>query len=120
MDPCTAVSPSFDLLRLAECADGQSSLTASTHSALSDCDFEEQPLKARRFSGSFKAPSRTATTEPPCQPAWLPSDSSALYNVEGWGAGYFSCGENGHLLVKPQGGEFEAAPSSAATRHFWC
>lgn len=97
-----AAVPSFDLLRLAEDCDGQSSLTASTHSAVSD--FEEQPLKARRFSGSFRSsPSKATSTT---KPAWSPSDSSALYGVDGgWGAGYFTVGENGHLLVKPHGGE---------------
>ena len=32
---------------------------------------------------------------------WTTSDANALYDVSGWGAGYFSIGENGHLKVHP-------------------
>jgi arginine decarboxylase len=33
--------------------------------------------------------------------AWSPTDASDLYEVPYWGKGYFSVGENGHLLVHP-------------------
>ncbi len=33
--------------------------------------------------------------------AWTSNDSSELYDVERWGKGYFSVGENGHVLVHP-------------------
>jgi arginine decarboxylase len=32
---------------------------------------------------------------------WTPIDASELYDVARWGKGYFSIGENGHLLVHP-------------------
>ena len=32
---------------------------------------------------------------------WAVSDSSQLYDVPRWGKGYFSVGDNGHLLVHP-------------------
>jgi len=32
---------------------------------------------------------------------WKTQESSDLYNVPGWGKGYFSVGGNGHLLVHP-------------------
>lgn len=34
---------------------------------------------------------------------WTPADSEALYNVPLWGGGYFSIGDNGNLVVHPDG-----------------
>ncbi|MEZ5332022.1 MAG: biosynthetic arginine decarboxylase [Thermoanaerobaculia bacterium] len=34
---------------------------------------------------------------------WTPADSLALYNIEGWGNGYFTVDSDGHLLVRPKG-----------------
>jgi hypothetical protein len=39
---------------------------------------------------------------------WTPQSASDLYDVASWGKGYFSVGENGHVLVHP---EKEAARS---------
>ena len=36
---------------------------------------------------------------------WTPADASAVYNVHGWSEGYFEVTSDGHLAVKPQGGE---------------
>ncbi|MHC4886908.1 MAG: biosynthetic arginine decarboxylase, partial [Planctomycetota bacterium] len=33
---------------------------------------------------------------------WSIEDSAALYNVDGWGAGYFSINEKGHVQVAPR------------------
>ncbi len=33
--------------------------------------------------------------------SWTTVDSSELYEIERWGKGYFSVGENGHVLVHP-------------------
>ena len=78
---------------------------------------DEQVVKARRYCGFF-SPSKTAeveAAETPGAPAWQPSDSSALYNVPGWGSDYFKASDEGHMLVAPQGGEWEprAAPATA-------
>src|SRR5919199_5425524 len=39
----------------------------------------------------------------PVQPAstWTLDDSRALYNVEGWGIGFFDINERGHVVVRP-------------------
>mgnify|MGYP001006988302 CR=1 FL=1 len=36
-------------------------------------------------------------------PAWKVEDAIRLYNVDRWGAGYFSVNEAGHIVVTPQG-----------------
>ncbi len=33
--------------------------------------------------------------------AWTTVDASELYDIDRWGKGYFSIGENGHVLVHP-------------------
>ncbi len=33
---------------------------------------------------------------------WTVENSSELYNVDGWGAGYFGINQKGHLIVRPQ------------------
>jgi arginine decarboxylase len=32
---------------------------------------------------------------------WTVDDARALYNIEGWGAGYFDVNEKGHVIVRP-------------------
>jgi arginine decarboxylase len=48
---------------------------------------------------------RTADQTPPAPatptPAWTIEDSRALYNVEGWGIGYFDINDRGHVVVRP-------------------
>jgi len=43
------------------------------------------------------------TTEPAAEPRapWSIDDSRALYNIEGWGAGYFDVNDRGHVVVRP-------------------
>jgi arginine decarboxylase len=45
----------------------------------------------------------TRVAEPAAPPAsaWTIDDSRALYNVEGWGIGYFDINEKGHAVVRP-------------------
>jgi arginine decarboxylase len=40
---------------------------------------------------------------PPSETArpWTVQDAKALYNVEGWGAGFFDVNEKGHIIVRP-------------------
>ncbi|HEU4642734.1 MAG TPA: biosynthetic arginine decarboxylase [Gemmatimonadaceae bacterium] len=38
---------------------------------------------------------------PPAASAWTIEDSRALYNVEGWGIGFFDVNEKGHVVVRP-------------------
>jgi arginine decarboxylase len=38
--------------------------------------------------------------QPPAQ-AWSTEDSRTLYNVEGWGIGFFDVNERGHAVVRP-------------------
>ena len=42
----------------------------------------------------------TTTTEE-SSPAWTIESARELYNVEGWGAGYFDVNERGHVVVRP-------------------
>ncbi len=41
------------------------------------------------------------TTEAPAPAAWSIESARALYNVEGWGAGYFDINERGRVIVRP-------------------
>jgi arginine decarboxylase len=43
------------------------------------------------------------TAEPEFAPAapWTIADARALYNIEGWGAGYFDINDRGHVIVRP-------------------
>src|ERR1041385_2952706 len=34
-------------------------------------------------------------------PTWTNDSARTLYNVEGWGAGYFDINEKGHVIVRP-------------------
>ncbi len=38
---------------------------------------------------------------PPPAPAWSIEQARSLYNIEGWGAGYFDVNEQGHVIVRP-------------------
>jgi arginine decarboxylase len=40
-----------------------------------------------------------ASAEPTAQ--WSIEDSRTLYNVEGWGIGFFDINERGHVVVRP-------------------
>jgi arginine decarboxylase len=42
----------------------------------------------------------TTTTEE-SSPAWTIDAARDLYNIEGWGAGYFDINERGHVVVRP-------------------
>jgi arginine decarboxylase len=44
---------------------------------------------------------RIADTAPTDAPTWSIESSRALYNVEGWGAGFFDINEKGHVVVRP-------------------
>jgi arginine decarboxylase len=43
----------------------------------------------------------------PPRPQWSVEDARALYNIEGWGAGYFDIDERGHVVVRPDRGHPE-------------
>src|SRR5512142_704280 len=45
---------------------------------------------------------RIADNHPPeTQPEWSADSSRTLYNVEGWGAGFFDVNDRGHAIVRP-------------------
>jgi arginine decarboxylase len=46
---------------------------------------------------------RIAAATPPATPPpeWTIEDAKALYNVDGWGAGFFDVSEKGHVIVRP-------------------
>jgi arginine decarboxylase len=55
-------------------------------------DREESELKSKLSDG-------VVVREP--SDRWTVSDAAELYDVASWGKGYFSVGENGHLMVHP-------------------
>jgi arginine decarboxylase len=46
---------------------------------------------------------RIAPSAAPSEPAapWTVADARALYNIEGWGAGYFDVSDRGNVIVRP-------------------
>ena len=42
-----------------------------------------------------------AESAPAAPTKWTTADARALYNVEGWGAGFFDVNERGHVVVRP-------------------
>jgi arginine decarboxylase len=41
------------------------------------------------------------TTDEPTAPGWTIDAARELYNIDGWGAGYFDVNEKGHVVVRP-------------------
>jgi arginine decarboxylase len=41
------------------------------------------------------------TEEPQIVPTWSIDSARALYNIEGWGAGFFDINDAGHVIVRP-------------------
>src|SRR6478752_8164806 len=41
------------------------------------------------------------TTAAPAESGWSIEKARALYNIEGWGAGFFDIDERGHVVVRP-------------------
>ena len=52
---------------------------------------------------STRAPQTPATPAPatPAPPEWSIEDAKALYNVDGWGAGFIDINPPGHVVVRP-------------------
>ncbi len=44
---------------------------------------------------------RTSETETPAAAPWTVDAARALYNIQGWGAGYFDIDDRGHVIVRP-------------------
>lgn len=54
-------------------------------------------------STRISTPSKTAPPSPPPPPAepWTIASARSLYNIEGWGIGFFDINEAGHVVVRP-------------------
>ena len=52
-------------------------------------------------STSIPPNKKTAPPAPPEPEPWTIASARALYNVEGWGIGYFDINEEGHVVVRP-------------------
>jgi len=54
---------------------------------------------------STRIPPASKNSHPAPAPAppepWTIASARALYNIEGWGIGYFDINEAGHVVVKP-------------------
>ena len=48
-----------------------------------------------------EAPGDAGAVTPAPAPPWTVDDARALYNIEGWGAGYFDIDARGHVVVRP-------------------
>ena len=46
-------------------------------------------------------PEAEPAAEADAAPAWTIDDARALYNVQGWGVGYFDVSADGHVVVRP-------------------
>ena len=46
-------------------------------------------------------PEAEPAAEAEAAPAWTIDDARALYNVQGWGVGYFDVSADGHVVVRP-------------------
>src|SRR3954469_24103828 len=53
-----------------------------------------------RMTSTRPAPSESAPASA-TKPSWSIEESRALYNIEGWGAGFFDINEKGHVIVRP-------------------
>ncbi|HVE78952.1 MAG TPA: biosynthetic arginine decarboxylase [Gemmatimonadaceae bacterium] len=52
---------------------------------------------------------RIADPAPAADAAWSIEAARALYNIEGWGAGFFDINEQGHVVVRPGGRDGDAS-----------
>src|SRR6476660_7622922 len=54
-------------------------------------------------STRIPAPSKNSHASPPAPPSepWTIESARTLYNIEGWGIGYFDINEAGHVVVRP-------------------
>jgi arginine decarboxylase len=50
---------------------------------------------------STRVPQTQVAESAGAPPAWTIEDAKELYNVEGWGAGFFDINEAGHVVVRP-------------------
>ncbi|CAM0912584.1 unnamed protein product [Alopecurus aequalis] len=70
--------------------------TAPLAHAFSACD-------AARFAAPLLGPIDVVSADKPEMAAWSADLSSALYNVDGWGAPYFFVNDDGDIAVRPHG-----------------
>ncbi|MGH7524285.1 MAG: hypothetical protein ACREK8_08270, partial [Gemmatimonadales bacterium] len=49
------------------------------------------------------APPGTTTPTAESSPKWTLRDAEKLYNMRGWGLGYFRINDEGHVTVHPDG-----------------
>jgi len=60
-------------------------------------------MTSTRITPTESASAAAPSPPPPVSPAptWSVEQSKALYNVEGWGAGFFDINDTGHVIVRP-------------------
>ena len=47
------------------------------------------------------ATTRKRKPKKPTEPSWSIDAARAMYNIEGWGAGFFDINDSGHVIVRP-------------------
>ncbi len=71
--------------------------------AAANCERPARALSLHPFARS-RHPSRSRTiTTVAAPPAWGTKDAEKLYNMAGWGLGFFRVNEQGHVTVHPDG-----------------
>src|SRR5215216_8159730 len=63
-------------------------MTTIRQSGSNDVAAHAPPAEAKNGSGGSAAP-------------WTIDDARVLYNIEGWGIGYFDINDKGHVVVRP-------------------
>ncbi len=58
---------------------------------------------ALRCTHAYAAPEEATITTTVAAPVWTPKDAEKLYNMSGWGLGYFRVNAEGHVTVHPDG-----------------
>lgn len=78
----------------------------STGSSLSDVHFGAlwNDVDGPQGEGAIPFSSPASAVTHPASVTWTPADSTQLYNVDGWGCGYFSISDSGTLCVHPMAG----------------
>src|SRR5574337_1333633 len=88
-------------------------ITGDTPRAPSVASVRQQRGSRGAAFAPFRRPLRLSHADPSGSPAiattvnapavWTPRDSEKLYNMSGWGLGYFRVNAEGHVTVHPDG-----------------
>jgi arginine decarboxylase len=84
-----------------------SPLSSAGSSSTSPVPSSDQPRSGGEAAATSSAGNgngngpRPRAARPTLDPAWTVDDSNVLYNVRGWGKGFFDVNRKGHVVVRP-------------------